>query len=407
MGLLLLSTKDNYLLIIRHKIQTITHRLYFVFTYPHQQYMRTKTLLPLFFALCASLFFACGDKDGNSEPNFDRSAMLRNYADNLIKPAYNDLSTEIAILKTAINAFVANPSVSTLNASQEAWLKTYKTWLYASAYNFGPAGPEGLDKRLSIEIATFPASSEGIETAISNGTTSVDLFNRDTRGFFGVEYLLFDLNEDNASIVSKFEASQDRKTYLINIINDIQTRVKTVSDAWNGTYFNEFVNNTGTDAGSSTSQLYNNFVLSFETIKNVKIELPLGKRPGQETIAPQLVEAYYSGESLEMMKIHLATIEAIYYGTSKTGTTGIGFKDYLETVEGGPELITSTATQLTNVKNALQAIPLTPSLSEQIQNNPQPIEEFRVELQKHTRFFKSEMSSKLGISITYSSGDGD
>ena len=370
------------------------------------QNMKIKTLLSIFFLLCTGLFFSCSDK-GENDPNFDRGAMLRNYAENLIKPAYNDLSAEIATLKTATDAFVADPNPTTLSASQNAWLEAYKTWQYANAYNFGPAGPEGLNKSLSVEIATFPASKNRIETAISNGSTTIDLFNRDTRGFLGVEYLLFDLNGDNASTVSKFEESENRKAYLTNIVNDIQSRVKTVSDAWNGTYFNEFVTNTGTDAGSSTSQLYNEFVFSFETIKNVKIELPMGKRPGQTTIEPQLVEAYYSGKSIELLKAHLAAIENIYYGTSKTGTSGIGFKEYLETVEGGPELIASTETQLTNVKNSLQAIPLTPSLSEQIQNNPQPIENFRVELQKHTRFFKSEMSSKLGISITYSSGDGD
>ncbi len=369
--------------------------------------MKTKALLPIFFALCTGLFFACSDNEGDNDPNFDRGAMLRNYAENLIKPSFNDLSAKIASLKTATDSFIATPTLTTLNASQEAWLETYKTWQYANAYNFGPAGPEGLNKSLSVEIATFPASTEKIESAINNGNTSIDLFNRSTRGFLAIEYLLFDLNGDDVSLITKFEESENRKVYLTNIVNDIQSRVKTVSDAWNGEYFKEFVSNTGTDAGSSTSQLYNEFVFSFETIKNVKIELPMGKRPGQTTVEPQLVEAYYSGKSIELLKAHLTAIENIYYGTSKTGSSDLGFKEYLETVEGGPELIASTETQLTNVKNSLQAIPFTPSLSEQIQNNSQPIENFRVELQKHTRFFKSEMSSKLGISITYSSGDGD
>jgi len=35
------------------------------------------------------------------------------------------------------------------------------------------------------------------------------------------------------------------------------------------------------------------------------------------------------------------------------------------------------------------------------------IEALYHELQIHTRYFKSDMSSLLGITITYSSGDGD
>jgi hypothetical protein len=35
------------------------------------------------------------------------------------------------------------------------------------------------------------------------------------------------------------------------------------------------------------------------------------------------------------------------------------------------------------------------------------LEQIFLEMTKHTRFIKSEMSSLLGISITYASGDGD
>ena len=41
-----------------------------------------------------------------------------------------------------------------------------------------------------------------------------------------------------------------------------------------------------------------------------------------------------------------------------------------------------------------------------IGQSPQ-LERLFAELTKHTRFIKSEMSSLLGISITYASGDGD
>mgnify|MGYP007059449494 CR=1 FL=1 len=46
-------------------------------------------------------------------------------------------------------------------------------------------------------------------------------------------------------------------------------------------------------------------------------------------------------------------------------------------------------------------------MSELITTDAGRLENLHTEMQKLTRFFKSELSSLLGISITYSSGDGD
>ena len=62
---------------------------------------------------------------------------------------------------------------------------------------------------------------------------------------------------------------------------------------------------------------------------------------------------------------------------------------------------------LSVIKEKFNAIPRTNSLAYLMDNEPETVEEFRLELQKHTRFFKSDMSSVLGIAITFSSGDGD
>jgi len=148
-------------------------------------------------------------------------------------------------------------------------------------------------------------------------------------------------------------------------------------------------------------------VKSFETIKNLKLELPLGKRPGQTQVEPKLVEAYYSSNSLEFLEIHIQTIERIYFGKSKTGTDGLGFKDYLETVTNGKELVASTLSQWEKVITSLNSIPTTSPISVLVQSNTEPLDNLRIELQKQTRFFKSDMSSLLGIAITFSSGDGD
>jgi len=354
------------------------------------------------------LLFACCDTNKNGPTDtFDRGAMLQNFADNLIRPAYNELLDKILVFDDAVSTFHATPSIENLNAMQTAWQEAYFQWQFANAYNFGPAGEAGLQKGLIEEIGTFPASAAKLEANLGSGIWNVTDFNRDTRGFPAIEYLIFGSGATHEDIVTAFLNNQHHKAYLTALSENLADRVETVVNAWNGAYYTEFTNNKGTDAGSSTSQFYNEFVRSFESAKNFKLGLPLGKRPGQIQAEPQLVEAWYSGKSLECLRLHLTAIENIWYGRSKSGQDGIGFREYLEKVEGGPALIISTETQLAALRTALAAVSDSPALSVQITNvNPQ-LESLYTEFQKMTRYFKSDLSSLLGIAITFSSGDGD
>jgi uncharacterized protein len=361
--------------------------------------------IPLLFTL---LFVACGDKNsGPKLPDFERGEMLRNYAENVIRPAFAALRTEVNALNEAAKTFAAAPGAAGLSNVQTRWRSAYEKWQNANAFNFGPAGEEGLRKGLVEEIGTFPAAVGKIENAIGTGQWNFDGFDRDARGFIALEYLIFGADRNNAGVVTAFANAANRRSYLLALCENLQTRTDAVGTAWNGVYFDQFIQNDGTDVGSSTSQLYNELVRGFEALKNFKLGLPLGKRPGQTKTEPQLVEAYYSGASLNFLKIHLANIETLWRGQAVGAPEGIGFQEYLAKSEGGKALIASTEAQWTAVKNALAAVPADPILSEQIGGDKTKVETLYTELQKLTRYLKSDLSSLLGISITYSSGDGD
>ncbi len=352
---------------------------------------------------------SCKKDDVNGgKDDFDRALMLKNYADNLIVPAYRDAQLAVNQLITAIETLAGSPDPQQLASAQSAWVNAYGEWMYANAFNLGPAAEQGLSRSLSEEIATFPVSAQKIEAAISAGQFNFNDFNRDARGLLALEYLLFAApGTSPEAVVALLQSQPARQTYLLQCARNIQSRLNTVVQAWDNGYTATFTSNAGTDVGSSTSMLYNEFVKSFETNKNMKIELPLGSRPGQTQAEPQLVEAYYSGKSADFLKIHLTAIENIYRGRSKNGTDGPGFKDYLQTVTGGTALVESTLAQWEKVLAAANSLPAGTSLADLIINNPQPVRDLQLELQKHVRFFKSDMSSLLGIAITYSSGDGD
>jgi hypothetical protein len=228
-----------------------------------------------------------------------------------------------------------------------------------------------------------------------------------TRVLNAIDYLIFDVNGNQNSIVNAFITGTNRKNYLTAIVNKLKSQVDAVVTERNGTYAASFVNNNGTSVGSSTSQFYNEFVRSFEAIKNFKVGVPLGKRVEQASVEPTKVEARYSGKSLKYLKLNIQAIEDIWYGKSKAGVDVIGWKEYLAFVTGGNDLITRTEAQMQVIKSALNAIPDSPSLEQQISTKLTALTLFHTELQRHTRNYKSDMSSLLGIAITFSSGDGD
>ena len=74
--------------------------------------MIKKTFLALFLVVLIS---ACDSDDRNSNSQndgFDRSAMLVNWADNIIIPVYEDLNTKLQDLAVQKDAFIARVKIS-------------------------------------------------------------------------------------------------------------------------------------------------------------------------------------------------------------------------------------------------------------------------------------------------------
>jgi predicted lipoprotein len=348
--------------------------------------------------LLLSLLFvtSCNEPDAPSGGQFDRSMMLDNFAKNLIVPGFSEASTQTSQLVMQLKALAANPSEARLKDAQLSWQTAYSNYLKVSMYNFGPAEEKTIQKSLLEEVATFPVNIQRIANKTKTATPTFQDFERDSRGFLALDYLLFD-----EGALKNFRSNPNYANYSVKVAEDIATRIDEVNVAW-ATYQTEFVQNSGTDAGSSTSALYNEFVKNYEGLKNFKVGLPLGLRPGQSKSEPEKVEALYSGLSLEFIKNQFDALTNVWKGGN-----GLGFDDYLENVEGGPTLSVSTKEQINTIANELEKFSPEEKLALLISTDEVKVRSLHTELQKNTRFFKSELSSLLGIAITFTSGDGD
>src|SRR5688500_6351237 len=138
--------------------------------------------------LLTAMLIACKKSDnGGDEDNFDRKALLTNYADNYIIPAYQDMVQKMNDLKSATDQFAAAPDEAKLVTVKNSWRDAYLTWQKVELLEVGPA--EDVSLRMFINI--YPASATKISTNISSGSYDLNTFgNKDAQGFPAVDYLL-------------------------------------------------------------------------------------------------------------------------------------------------------------------------------------------------------------------------
>lgn len=348
-------------------------------------------------------------KEENEEPQaqFDRSAMLANYADNIIQPRYLDLKQNVDALANATAAFNQAPGLSTLGEVRNQWLAAYRSWQRAAMFEFGPAA----DVLLRSTCNTFPTDTADISDNISTGNWVLDAAsNIDAIGFPAIDYLLHGSNMSDDAIVQLYDSAPDaenRRAYLDAVVGQVQSKVSDVVSAWSSGYRDTFVNSTGTDIGSSLSLMVNDLNRDYELIKNAKIGIPLGVQTLGIAV-PEYVEAYFGEASLTLALESLRANQDAFRGRGEDGTDRTGLADYLQFLgaqhTNGP-LHEAILNQFQASETALEQ--LESPLSERVIDSPTEVEATYTKLQQHVVLYKTDMASALSVLITYASGDGD
>jgi predicted lipoprotein len=364
----------------------------------------------IFLALIAITAFAvvqsCKKSDGgnniNNNSSFDRKGMLTNISTNIIIPGYTAYQVAATSLDASVTTFNATPNAANLTALQTAFQAAYKQWQAVSVFEIGPAAAI----QLRVNTNTYPADINQISSNITSKTYNPGLLaNLAAKGLPAIDYLLFGTGADNTAILVQYTTGPNAaysKTYLAALSAELKANATTVLTAWTGAYQTTFVNADGTDVGSSVGELTNQLVYDYETLKNYEIGIPAGVQ-SMGTTYPQKAQAYYSKMSVQLVKLHLQAIQNIYMGGS-----GSGFDDYLVKVNAkynNGSLNDAIVAQFASATTTLQA--LSDPLSANIQTNNTAVVATYTELQKLTVLLKTDMTSSLGILITYGDNDGD
>ncbi|HYF02483.1 MAG TPA: imelysin family protein, partial [Patescibacteria group bacterium] len=219
---------------------------------------------------------SCRDEPTNTpDVNFDRKAMLQNIADNIIVTEYITFKTRVLELDAAINDFTLAPNVAALQQLRSSFKTAYLAWQRVSAFEIGHSA----DLALRANVNTFPTDVTAITANINSGNYNLGTAsNLKAKGFPALDYLLYGAGTED-EVLKLYTTDVDaakRTNYLKAISNDLKTHAVAAADSWAGNYRNTFINNIGTDKGSSIGQLVNELNFDWEIIKNPKIGIPLG-----------------------------------------------------------------------------------------------------------------------------------
>jgi len=375
----------------------------------------TKRNILAAFAVCL-IFIGCSS-DGTDEPDvnptptpttasFQRSAMLENWADNIIIPAYQEMESSLSDLETAFNDLNINRDEVSLVAFREAWIASYFVWQRVSMFEVGPA--EAIGYRLNMNI--YPADATQIAANVASGTADLSLpSNRDTKGFPAIDYLINGLGTTDTTIIAEFNAASgtDITDYLDALITDMQTLTSAVLQEWEGTFRDAFVADDGSSVTASVDRYVNDYIFYYERfLRAGKIGIPAGVFSG--SILPQNVEAFYIGTiSNELFLEGLDAVQDFFNGIAFNSTSdGVGLDDYLNSLGSNGEQLTGRINDQYNLSRDM--VTALNSFQTELETDP-PVNLLLAydEVQRIVPLIKVDMLSLLNINVDFQDADGD
>ncbi|MEX2435517.1 MAG: imelysin family protein [Balneolaceae bacterium] len=366
-----------------------------------------------FAALIVTVFlvWSCTE-DGPSGPNvddFDREAILTNWADHIIIPSFTAFSESADQLQSNASAFTEEPTLQNLETLRNSWQSAYLAFQHVSMFEMGTA----MQIRFRDNLNIYPTDTGEIENNIQSGDYNLELPSlTDSQGFPALDYLLYGLGENDSEILSFYTTdsnAENYRIYLTDLTQRINALTNQVLESWTSGYRDEFVSNTGNGANSSLDMMVNDYIFYYEKLLRAgKIGIPAGVFSGSPLSSH--VEGFYSGEfskSLFMESLNAAQnfFRGTHFGSSETGESLQSYLGFLETMKDGESLASLINNQFNVARQEAQG--LNDNFAEQVESDNTKMLSTYDELQKNVVFMKVDMLQALNINVDYVDADGD
>jgi predicted lipoprotein len=345
---------------------------------------------PALFSFCVlGAALSCSGDGGDSSPDaapidFDHSAMLDNYASNVVLPTYETFNVDATALTAAVTAYCAALGTADesarLDDTRAAWTAAIDSWQVAELMTIGPASKDGAGLR--DLIYSFPLISgcavDGEVVELRNDPNGYDISDNLTnrRGLASLEYVLFSTTLDSVcgtapdgwDPLADADKRAARCAFAERASADVSTQAQALVTAWHpdGDNFAGDLASAG-QSGSSFAELDDGMNAVFGAVFYLDTQTKdekLGKPTGQLTngcgavneACPDALESRFARRSKENLAANLRGFEMMWLGNAPDGTEGPGFDDYLRALGAG-ELADRFEANITAARSAVDALP--------------------------------------------------
>lgn len=353
--------------------------------------------------LAASLSFAaCNDTGTQTADYGPLLAQLMTVA----VPEHADFAAQSAMLDTAAMALEANPSMPTLMAAQAQWRVARAALRKLDALHFGPISTLGIGDRIDAS----PADDSAIDAVVA-GTQTIDAtligstLGDTSKGFLGVEYLLFSADGTAAALArlsGSDVASSRRRTLLRAMCDEIAASAQQLSTAWDPTtgYAHQI---TTAGAGSTVylrqrgalDDLVGGSAYALELVVGIRLAMPLGLKSANGMPDASLDPTTASDSAVNDMNATLAGTLAMW--------SGQGFN--AQVLSSSPSLDSQAVTEQTACDTSVAAIPS--PFASAVVNQTATVMAAYTACKTWKDDWNMELTSALGASLQVLDNDGD
>ncbi len=340
---------------------------------------------------------------------FTRGAMLVNWADKIIIPAFESLVKNMDSLSLAANEFTDTPNQENLINLKQSWLNAYLAWQTVDMFDIGMA--EEITLRNFINV--YPLDAQGMTTTLLAGNYDLTSINRqDEQGFSALDYLLHGLGNTDEEIIAFYTDETNGgkyKTFLTDVVDRMHSLTSIVLADWKESYRDEFIERDGNAATESVNSMVNDYIYYYEKfLRAGKVGIPAGVF-SNSSLSNRVEARYRGGVSKELLIKALNSVQdffnGVHFSQEDSGMSLKGWINYLEASGSTNNLDSLINNQFELIHLQLENLNL--DLAQQVEiDNIKMLETYDI-LQKNVVFMKVDMLQLLDITVDYVDADGD
>ncbi|MFT3926342.1 MAG: imelysin family protein [Myxococcales bacterium] len=338
----------------------------------------------------ATLWSACSHPPSRKE-------VLAALVQDVVVPDVRALAKESQALEVSATAFARAPSQAGLDALQAQWKRCLLAWKKGFAFRAGPI----VESNALLRTMFWPVRSREIDSLIGGAQAITDSFVEqlgvDLKGLFALEHLLFDPPQAGQGPLERFMGSGGARAseYAVALAKNVNAYADDMQAALGDGA--AFARSFSESTEQNLNSLVNQMVSTVETVAVQRLGFTLELLKNQRLSSDSL-EGGKSGLSTQISETLLATTERLYLGVNGHGLAALT-KQASEPIEARVGAAFEGARKTLAALGAPLEQAATKTLGK-LEGAAAAARELEIAL-------KVDLVSALGVTLTFTLGDGD